>query len=109
MAITSPGDVVLVRSGWGRQFDEGPEAYLGRATGVPGVGEAGARWLAARGVLAGGADTIAFERLAAGGGRRCAAGGGSGGIMSGSRHAGKRSSGNGPWPTPSSSSASRTG
>ena len=62
------GDVVLVRSGWGRQFDEGPEAYLGRATGVPGVGEAGARWLAARGVLAVGADTIAFERLPPGGG-----------------------------------------
>ena len=62
------GDVVLVRSGWGRQFDEGTEAYLGRATGVPGVGEAGARWLAARGVLAVGADTIAFERLPPGGG-----------------------------------------
>jgi kynurenine formamidase len=63
-----PGDVVLVRSGWGRCFDDGPEAYVGRATGVPGVGDAGARWLAGRQVHAAGADTIAFERLAPGGG-----------------------------------------
>jgi kynurenine formamidase len=58
-----PGDVVLVRSGWGHRFDEGPGAYLGQAAGVPGVGEAGARWLAQRRVHAAGADTIAFERL----------------------------------------------
>jgi kynurenine formamidase len=57
------GDVVLVRSGWGRLFDSDPEAYLGRATGVPGVAEAGALWLAQRRVHAAGADTIAFERL----------------------------------------------
>ena len=63
-----PGDVVLVRSGWGRRFDEGAEAYRGQASGVPGVGEAGAQWLAERGVHAAGADTIAFERLAPGGG-----------------------------------------
>ena len=62
------GDVVLIRSGWGRQFDEGPASYLGHVTGVPGVGEAGARWLADHGVLAAGADTIAFERLAPGAG-----------------------------------------
>lgn len=62
------GDVVLVRSGWGRRFDEGPGAYLGKATGVPGVGEDGARWLASRCVHAAGADTIAFERLPPGGG-----------------------------------------
>jgi kynurenine formamidase len=59
-----PGDVVLVRSGWGRLFDENPAAYPGHDTGVPGVGADGARWLADRGVLAAGADTIAFERLA---------------------------------------------
>jgi kynurenine formamidase len=62
------GDVVLVRSGWGRRFDEGAEAYVGKATGVPGVGEAGAQWLADRRPHAVGADTIAFERLAPGGG-----------------------------------------
>jgi len=57
------GDIVLIRSGWGSKFVEG-DAYVGRETGVPGVGEAGARWLADRQVLAAGADTIAFECLA---------------------------------------------
>lgn len=61
------GDVVLVRSGWGQLFDEGAP-FIGRDTGVPGVGEAGAQWLAAQGVHAAGADTIAFERVAAGAG-----------------------------------------
>ena len=60
------GDVALVRSGWGQRFDDGADAYTGRATGVPGVSEAGARWLADRRVRAAGADTIAFERLAPG-------------------------------------------
>jgi len=63
-----PGDVALVRSGWGRRFADGPGAYLGKESGVPGVAGAGARWLAAHGVLAAGADTIAFERLPPGGG-----------------------------------------
>ena len=40
------GDIVLIRTGWGRRFDDGSDAYVGKATGVPGVGEAGARWLA---------------------------------------------------------------
>jgi len=63
-----PGDVVLVRSGWGPRFDDGAEAYLGHDIGVPGVGEAGATWLADTGARAVGADTIAFERLAPGAG-----------------------------------------
>ena len=59
------GDVVLVRSGWGQHFDAGDsEVFLGKDSGVPGVGADGARWLAQRGVHAAGADTIAFERLA---------------------------------------------
>lgn len=61
------GDVVLIRSGWGRHFDAG-EAYLGKNTGVPGISEDGAYWLAERGVIAAGADTIAFEWLPAGSG-----------------------------------------
>jgi kynurenine formamidase len=60
------GDVALVRSGWGPRFDEGAAAYAGAQSGVPGVGEEGARWLAERRVRAAGADTIAFERLAPG-------------------------------------------
>ncbi|EXG81629.1 cyclase family protein [Cryptosporangium arvum] len=67
-AEVRPGDVVLIRSGWGRRFDDGAEAYVGRDSGVPGISEAGAKWLAAKGIHAAGADTIAFERLAPGGG-----------------------------------------
>ncbi|MCQ3811110.1 MAG: cyclase family protein [Acidimicrobiia bacterium] len=59
------GDAVLVRSGWGTCFDD-PQRYLGVETGVPGVGEAGARWLADRGAALVGADTLAFECLPAG-------------------------------------------
>ncbi|MGH3401373.1 MAG: cyclase family protein [Streptosporangiaceae bacterium] len=61
----APGDVLLVRSGWGRRFGGG-DAYVGKESGVPGVGEAGARWLAERRPVAVGADTIAFERLSPG-------------------------------------------
>lgn len=57
-----PGDVVLVRSGWGRLFADGG-AFVGHHTGVPGVGEDGAQWLAEAGPHVVGADTIAFERL----------------------------------------------
>lgn len=62
-----PGDVVLIRSGWGRRFAEG-SAYVGAESGVPGISEAAAQWLAGAGIHAAGADTIAFERLAPGGG-----------------------------------------
>jgi kynurenine formamidase len=63
------GDVALIRSGWGRHFDD-PDTlvYQGKVSGVPGVSEDGATWLADRGVHAVGADTIAFERLAPGAG-----------------------------------------
>jgi kynurenine formamidase len=57
------GDVLLVRSGWGRRWAD-HEAYIGAGTGVPGVSEAGARWLADARPRAVGADTIAFEWLA---------------------------------------------
>lgn len=63
------GDVVLIRSGWGQHFDSGDRAaYIGHDSGVPGVGAAGAQWLADRRVHAAGADTIAFECLPAGSG-----------------------------------------
>jgi kynurenine formamidase len=61
------GDVALVRTGWGRWWEH-PEAYVGAETGVPGVSEAGARWLAARRPVAVGGDSIAFECLAPGAG-----------------------------------------
>jgi kynurenine formamidase len=56
------GDVVLVRSGWSRNFDDA-EAFLGHETGVPGPTEDAARWLAERGVRATGAETIAYEQI----------------------------------------------
>jgi kynurenine formamidase len=63
-----PGDVVLIRTGWGRRLEESPAAYLGWETGVPGVGEPGARWLAGQGIHAAGTDTIAFEHIPPGAG-----------------------------------------
>ena len=59
-STVNPGDVVLVRSGWGRLFDQGGP-YVGGDSGVPGVGVAGAKWLVAHGAPIVGADTIAFE------------------------------------------------
>jgi len=59
----TPGDILLIRSGWARRWDEGATAYVGHDTGVPGVGETGARWLADLQPAAVGADTIAFEHL----------------------------------------------
>lgn len=63
------GDVALVRTGWARHFGNAQD-YLGHDTGVPGVTEDGAHWLAERGVLAAGADTTAFEQIPAGAGHR---------------------------------------
>ncbi|WP_067857301.1 cyclase family protein [Nocardia shimofusensis] len=62
-----PGDVALVRTGWARTFDDAA-AYLGKESGVPGLGVAAARWLAARGIAATGSDTTAYECLAPGAG-----------------------------------------
>ena len=62
-----PGDAVLVRSGWGSRWSD-REAFIGAESGVPGCGEEGAKYLASLGPRFVGADTIAFERLAAGAG-----------------------------------------
>jgi kynurenine formamidase len=63
------GDVALVRTGWARHFDDA-DTYLGHDTGVPGVTEDGARWLADRRVVATGTDTTAYEQIPAGEGHR---------------------------------------
>lgn len=57
------GDVVLIGTGWGRRYEEGAQAFLGWQSGVPGVGAAGAEWLADKGVAAVGGETIAFEHV----------------------------------------------
>jgi kynurenine formamidase len=63
------GDVVLVRSGWARTFDDAAR-FVGLETGVPGPDEDGARWLAERKIRATGGDTIAYEQIPAGSGHR---------------------------------------
>lgn len=60
----SPGGVILVRSGWGQRWED-RVAYVGHASGVPGPGEAAARWLADQQPRAVGSDSIAFEHLPA--------------------------------------------
>jgi kynurenine formamidase len=59
------GDVALIRTGWAQLWDD-PIAFLSHDDGVPGVTEAGARWLVDRGIQATGADTTAYEHIPAG-------------------------------------------
>lgn len=56
-----PGDVVLIRTGWARYFDDAWK-FIARVHG-PGPGLAGARWLSERGIFAAGSDTVAFEKV----------------------------------------------
>ena len=55
------GDVVLFHTGWMAAKMAGDRVAF--AAGEPGLGEAGATWLAAQGVVAIGADTIALEAI----------------------------------------------
>ena len=55
------GDVVLLRTGWARFWDDAAR-FIAQVRG-PGPGEAGARWLSGHGVFAAGSDTVAFEKL----------------------------------------------
>lgn len=54
-----PGDVVLLRTGWGRYWNDAPR-FVCQMRG-PGPGETAARWLSRRAVFAAGSDTLAFE------------------------------------------------
>ena len=63
----APGEVVLVRSGWPQLYSD-PVAYLGHESGVPGITEDAAAYLADCGVRAVGCDTIAMDQLAPGAG-----------------------------------------
>jgi len=54
------GDVVLLRTGWGRFWGDAAR-FISEIRG-PGAGRAGAEWLSARGIYAAGSDTVAFEK-----------------------------------------------
>ena len=54
-----PGDVVLLRTGWARYFEDARRFV--NETRLPGPGLAAAQWLSARGIFAAGSDTVAFE------------------------------------------------
>lgn len=60
------GDVVLIRTGWGRYWhDQHQYTTAGKGTHViaPGPEEAAAQWLSSHHVFAAGSDTLAFERV----------------------------------------------
>jgi kynurenine formamidase len=54
-----PGDVALIRTGWGRHFDDSTR-YL---QGEPGIDLPGAHWLIDQGIVAIGTDNMAVEVL----------------------------------------------
>jgi kynurenine formamidase len=62
------GDVVLLRTGWARFWNDAPRYITGgkgtQAAG-PGPEIEGARWLSKHGVFAVGSDTVAFEKVPA--------------------------------------------
>ncbi len=59
----SRGDIVLVRTGWGRYWQD-PRRFVNNLH-CPGLNREAATWLSERRVFAGGSDTIAFEVLPA--------------------------------------------
>lgn len=61
--VVEPGDVVLLRTGWARYWNDAAR-YINSVCG-PGPDEAGARWLSERKIFAAGSDTTAFERVPA--------------------------------------------
>lgn len=63
-AAIRPGDVALIRTGWGRFWND-PRRYV-NGVRSPGPAEAGARWLGGRGVFAAGSDTLTFEKVPGG-------------------------------------------
>jgi kynurenine formamidase len=55
-----PGDVAMIRTGWGRYFDVDNAKYL---AGSPGIDVPAAEWLTRQGVVAIGSDNMALEVL----------------------------------------------
>ena len=65
----SAGGAVVIRSGWARHWSDAA-TYVGRDTGVPGIDECAAEWLAARRPRLAAHDSMAFEHIPAGAGHR---------------------------------------
>jgi kynurenine formamidase len=61
---------VLIRSGWARLWGN-PEAYLGRASGVPGPDVSAAEWLGEMKVKVTAHDSMAYEHMMPGIGPAC--------------------------------------
>ena len=57
-----PGDVVLIRTGWGRYWHEAGR-FFDTARGIPGITVEAATWLADRRVSMVGADTPGVEHI----------------------------------------------
>jgi kynurenine formamidase len=57
------GDVVLLRTGWARYFEDA-RRFLNHSH-LPGPGLAAAQWLSAHRIFAAGSDTVAFEKVPA--------------------------------------------
>jgi len=55
------GDVVLLRTGWARHFNDAAK-FVSEVRG-PGPALPGAQWLSGHGVFAAGSDTLAFEKV----------------------------------------------
>lgn len=64
-----PLDVVLLRTGWARYFDD-PARFITGGGGAhpagPGPGLDAARWLSERNIFSAGSDTVAFEKVPSG-------------------------------------------
>lgn len=56
------GDVILIRTGWGKWWDQASQ-YLGGHDGAPGPGVGAGKWLASYKPFACGSDTSAFELM----------------------------------------------
>ena len=54
-----PGDVVLIRTGWAKYWDDAKK-FISEVQS-PGPDDAGGKWLSAKGIFAAGSDTIIFE------------------------------------------------
>jgi kynurenine formamidase len=58
----SPGEIVLVHTGWSRHYSSGPSAYLGcDELSFPGIGPEASELLVSRGVAAVGIDTASLD------------------------------------------------